>query len=548
MKPSVRNPEVTERSEDPEAPILIVDDDAATRELLGIGLRRAGFDVVEAASGDAALDLIETEHIGLVVLDLSMSGMSGIDVVHALRGLPKTATLPIILLTGKGDDYTLVPSLGSGADDYLTKPVLFDELVARIRAHLRRGAAWSNAVEEELHDRSAVVEALGHMTLSPVPEEAAESVVAELVRRTDCDFIAVSQLVQGDRLRDLATFSRIAGVHGDGELLGPNLSHDLVVRARQGPWIQDVVPPRDDVHTAAFATADLAVSAGGPIFAGDELVGLLTLGVGGGPTPTPARKARLLAAAIDYASILSIVAGPALASRRDRAGLRARLEEVLAEREFGPVFQPIVELESHAIVGYEALTRFTDGTPPDLRFSEAASVGLGSAYELAAIEAALASASRLPADAFLTLNVSPGVVLENGRQLRKMIRASRRRLILELTEHVPIDDYAALREAIGKLGDVGIAVDDAGAGYTSLRHILELRPTFAKLDISLVRGIEADELRQALAAGLEYFAMKSGFQLIAEGVESAEEASALLRLGVDFAQGYFFARPESITF
>jgi EAL domain-containing protein (putative c-di-GMP-specific phosphodiesterase class I) len=74
-----------------------------------------------------------------------------------------------------------------------------------------------------------------------------------------------------------------------------------------------------------------------------------------------------------------------------------------------------------------------------------------------------------------------------------------------------------------------------------------LRPTFAKLDISLVRGIDADELRQALAAGLAYFALRSGCNLIAEGVETEDEASVLRRLGVEFAQGYLFGRPEPIA-
>ena len=536
------------RSTDRDAPILVVDDDAATRALVAIHLRRAGFDVLEAASGEAALNLIESEAIGLVVLDMSMPGMSGIDVVRALRERPQTATLPIMLLTGRGDDYPLVASLGAGADDYLTKPVRLDELLARIRAHLRQGTAWSSVVDEELRSRSAVVEALAHLTLSPALEEAAETVVAELARRTACDFIGVMQLVHGDRLRELATYNRIAGVHRGGALLGPNLSSDRVARALQGPWVEDVVPPADDVHTAAFAAADIDISADAPIYAGDKLVGLLTLGLGGKARQrTPARKAGLLAAAIDYASILSVVVGPALADRRDIAEIRSRLEEVLTRREFHPVFQPIVDLASREIVGYEALTRFTDGTRPDLRFTEAALVELGPDYELAAIEAALTAASRLPGEAFLTLNVSPGVLLGSGRRLRELIGATSRRLILELTEHVPIDDYAALREAIEKLGDVGIAVDDAGAGYTSLRHILELRPTFAKLDLSLVRGIETDELRQALAAGLDYFAMRSGFHLIAEGVESEDEAAALRRLGVEFAQGYLFGRPEPVA-
>lgn len=539
---------MTAPSTNTEATILVVDDDAGTRALVASALRRAGFDVLEAASGEAVLGLIEGAAIGLVVLDMSMPGMSGTDVIRALRERPQTATLPIILLTGKGDDYPLVTSLGAGADDYLTKPVLLDELVARIRAHLRRGAAWSSVVEEALRSRSAVVEALGHLTLSPAPEEAAETVVAELARRTACDFIAVLQLARGGRLLELATYNRIAGVRRGGALISPNLARDLVARARQGPWVEDIVPPADDVRTAAFSASDIAVSTGAPIYAGDKLVGLLSLGVSGeARRPTPARKAGLLADAIDYASMLSVVAGPALADRRDMAETRSRLEHALTEREFHLVFQPIVDLGSREIVGYEALTRFTDGTRPDLRFTEAASVGLGPDYELATIEAALTAASHLPAEAFLTLNVSPGLVLESGRQLRRLIRATSRRLILELTEHVPIDDYAALRKAIGKLGDVEIAVDDAGAGYTSLRHILELRPTFAKLDISLVRGIETDELRQALAAGLDYFSLRSGFHLIAEGVESEDEATALQRLGVEFAQGYLFGRPEPIA-
>ena len=115
--------------------------------------------------------------------------------------------------------------------------------------------------------------------------------------------------------------------------------------------------------------------------------------------------------------------------------------------------------------------------------------------------------------------------------------------MLELTEHVPIDDYAVLRQAIADLGDVGLAVDDAGAGYASFRHILELRPRYAKLDLTLIRGIDGDDLRQGLAAGLQYFADRTGCRLIAEGVESSGEAAVLEQLGIEYAQGYLFGRP-----
>ena len=100
---------------------------------------------------------------------------------------------------------------------------------------------------------------------------------------------------------------------------------------------------------------------------------------------------------------------------------------------------------------------------------------------------------------------------------------------------------------IAGLGPVMVAVDDAGAGYASLRHILEVRPTYAKLDISLVRGIERDKLRQALVAGLEYFALKSRCQLIAEGIETSEEEITLRRLGVQLGQGYLLGRPQPVA-
>jgi len=108
-------------------------------------------------------------------------------------------------------------------------------------------------------------------------------------------------------------------------------------------------------------------------------------------------------------------------------------------------------------------------------------------------------------------------------------------------------DYRALRAALEDIGpNVVVAVDDAGAGFSSLRHILELRPAFAKLDISLVRGIDSDDLRQVLAAGLNYYALRTGCQIIAEGVETQAESDTLQRLGIEFGQGYLYGRPEPL--
>jgi EAL domain-containing protein (putative c-di-GMP-specific phosphodiesterase class I) len=138
------------------------------------------------------------------------------------------------------------------------------------------------------------------------------------------------------------------------------------------------------------------------------------------------------------------------------------------------------------------------------------------------------------------------LIVSQTDQLRSILPVDRP-MVIEITEHVPIDDYDAVRAAIDRLGDVALSVDDTGAGYASMRHILELGPAYAKLDISLVRGIDGDSLRESLSAGLVYYATRSGFSLIAEGVETEGEASKLRDLGVDLAQGYLFGRPAALT-
>lgn len=524
--------------------ILVVDDDDAIRGLVATGLRRAGFEVVETSSGQAALDAIRNGTISLVVLDLRMPVMSGIEVVETLRSRSETATLPVLLMTGAGDEETVIHGLGAGADDFLAKPVRLDELVARVHAHLRKQTAWSLVVEDELRIRARVVEALGRVVISPVPEEAAETLVRELTKRTDTDTVAVLQVGPGGQLHELATYDRLTGVRRRGYPIAPPVALDILTRARAGPWVEEVTSPATGGPSWAFRSAAPELAAGAPIYAGEDLVGILTIGISRGDGRSAhVRRARLLAAAIDYASVLSTVAGSALADSRNVASTRLRLRRALNAQEFHPVLQPIVDLGTGYVVGFEGLTRFDDGTPPDVRFAEAARGGLGVDYELATIRATLEGGAGLPEGLFLSLNVSPSLVLQGDRRFRQLIKSSTRPLILELTEHVPIEDYRLVRDALGKLGDIGLAVDDAGAGYASLRHILELRPTYAKLDISLVRGIDADDVRQALAAGLQYFASRTSCRLIAEGVETGAEADVLRRLGIEYAQGYLFGRP-----
>lgn len=530
--------------------MLVVDDDQDSRGILTHALQRAGLVILEATSGPEAIDILESQMVGVVVCDIAMPVMTGIEFVRTLRNRPETATLPIILITGAPDADAVIQGLDAGADDFLTKPVRLDELLARVRAHLRTQAAWAGIVQDELRIRAGVVAALSSVTLSADPERTAEAVVTELARGTDSDFISVSQVTEGGRMQELATFNRLGGVRRGGEQFPRERADYLLGRARGGPWVDEVRSSGPAQPTASLKAANLDLVASAPIFHGDDnLVGLLSIGIVADRTRSSrSREAKLLSAAIDYASVLSAFAGSAIAGRQEAAELRTRLEGVLARQEFKAVFQPIVEVETRALVGFEALTRFGDGTPPDVRFAEAHRADLGAAFELAALRLACAESDGLPPGPFLSLNVSPRTVVDHASDIQAILLPTGRPIVIELTEHVPIEDYAEMRAALQGLGhQIQVAVDDAGAGYASFRHILELQPSLAKLDISLVRGIDGDNLRQGLAAGLNYFALRTGCRLIAEGVETQAEADTLRDLGIEFAQGYLYGRPARVA-
>jgi EAL domain-containing protein (putative c-di-GMP-specific phosphodiesterase class I) len=211
--------------------------------------------------------------------------------------------------------------------------------------------------------------------------------------------------------------------------------------------------------------------------------------------------------------------------------------------------QPIHRLDTGSSAGAEALARFADAgiRPPDTWFADAFQVGMGVDLELAAVANALAAAAYVPAGHYLSINVSPETVL-SGRLGPMLAEAARADLVLEVTEHARVDDYAALLSALAGLRQYArIAIDDVGAGYSSLRHIIALEPDILKLDMSLTRDVDCDPARRALAGAMVNFASRIGATIVAEGVERDEERAVLRELGVTYGQGYLFSRPMPLV-
>ena len=234
--------------------------------------------------------------------------------------------------------------------------------------------------------------------------------------------------------------------------------------------------------------------------------------------------------------------------RKDRS--QQRIRKALDDPEaLQLVFQPICTLDG-TLVGSEALSRFR-GPPkrgPEGWFAEASEVGLLVELELAAVRAAFAAVPSLPSNTCLAVNVSPATVI--GSTFQKLVRKTDgRRIVVEVTEHAPIADYARMNDAMQRIKAEGVrlAIDDAGAGFASLRHILRLEPDFIKLDRTLIRGIAKDRSKQALAVGLISFAEKIGATIVAEGIETAAELGALAELGVQYGQGFYLARPVPLA-
>jgi len=240
------------------------------------------------------------------------------------------------------------------------------------------------------------------------------------------------------------------------------------------------------------------------------------------------------------------IIGPAAETQSVDLSLVPLIHDVLDQRAFHAVFQPIYSLSDGHLIAVEALTRFVAEPvrSPDVWFLAAHYTGRGTDLELAAIETAIAAADELPEDVELWLNLSPMTVAHP--RLRALIdRCGNRRLAFELSEHSIVADYDILAARLARFRQAGvqIAVDDAGSGFSSLRHIVRLAPDITKLDISLTQNLASSPVRRALGEAFIAFVHRMDGMLVVEGIETASDLSAWAALGADAVQGFLVGYP-----
>ncbi|MFI5036201.1 MAG: PAS domain S-box protein [Acidimicrobiales bacterium] len=417
-----------------------------------------------------------------------------------------------------------------------------------VKSDLSRERRLESDLSRTLTDRSSFIEVMRSVRTASTVHATAYLFSEAAIQLPGVDLAALL-LVQDEELLPISVSgSNFWNVDEERTL---HAGAAALARFDTGPFAVTMDPadwPQNPQIAAALAAEGFVAVVYAPVRWGGATIGVLALA-----TKSP-EVADQMSTRFGYYEEIAAYAGTLIGAQAQyyerRSEVRAHVRDVMENRRFRPFFQPVIDLQSGAVVGYEALTRFDDGVRPDEKILEAHSVGLGSELEAALAAAALEEAARLPAGAFVSINFSPDTLLDG--HAKQVLKAAGREIVIEITEHAPIDDYAAVRRAMKKLTGCVLAVDDAGAGYTSLNHILELRPRYVKLDISLVRNVDSNPARQAMVAGMCHFAHQSHTILVAEGVETDFEADTLRRLGVALGegtllgQGFLFGRPAPI--
>lgn len=236
------------------------------------------------------------------------------------------------------------------------------------------------------------------------------------------------------------------------------------------------------------------------------------------------------------------------------ASIIAQFEKILKHENLHHHFQPIISLNQGTTLGYEALARGPVNSyfhTPTILFSYAQEIGSLISLEKLSQRKAIQRLANLRPEQKIFINLSSqtissaDLISESFLELLQEKKLSPNNIVFEITERNSIQNFNNFNKLMSTLKNKGFsfAIDDAGAGYSSMQAIAELQPNFIKLDKSLVTGINNAPIKEALVEAFVTFSKRINSALIAEGIETREELYTLIKLGVDYGQGYFLGKP-----
>lgn len=572
--------------------ILLVDDQAQNRDMLGRRLQRRGYEVVLRESAVGIEDVIRAENIELVLLDWMMPERSGKDALCGIRSMYDAEHVPVIVVTALDDGDIVSTALESGANDYIPKPIDLRVLTARVKAQLDRRQAvldldairdnLERTVQERTHELVAANETLS----AEISErEAAEARAQSLARHDPLTGLANRRhfleelerrlgLIADDSSAfallcvDLDRFKPINDVHGHAigdqllQVIATRLSSclrdDSFAARLGGDEFAVLLEDAKDRDGVAAAARRVLHELSAPI----QVNGLkLTVGasIGIAMCPSDGRDAAELLQRGDAAMLRAKEDRGAYKffdssideELKSKAALETELRSAIPNGDIVPYFQPVVRLDSGELVGFEVLARWPHlergMIAPSQFIPVAEEAGLVDAMFWALLAQACRKSLEAPGKFMLAVNISPSQVRDQWFP-EKVLRTLRetgfpaQRLEVEVTESAMIGDMERAKAALMSLKNQGVkvALDDFGTGYSSLFLLRALPIDKLKIDQSFVNSITADRENATIVRALVGLGNALGLAVTAEGVEDAETAEALMAMGCQLAQGYLF--------
>ena len=565
--------------------LLIVDDVESNRDILRRRFQRRGFETVEASDGAMALDLIAHQEFDIVLLDILMPGLDGIEVLKRIRAEHSPDNLPVIMVTAKSSPEDIVQALEFGANDYLTKPVDFSIAFARVQTQLARKQA-QQALE---HSISELVETNGRLENEIAERKQSEARIRHMAHHDALTGLGNRVLFREQLIRALDG----ADQHGGNlavlfidldqfKLVNDTLGHRLgdMLLTAIGQRLRNCVQETDTVaRLGGDEFAVIRTTLTGPDQASrlaDQIVEaiatpydiegqyiILNCSIGIALAPNDGRDPDLLLSNADLALYHAKAEGRGTcrffevemnARAQARRVLELDLRRALSAGQFEPFYQPLFNLAAGAISGFEALLRWKHPergmVPPADFIPLAEEIGLIVPLGEWLLRETCNEAAHWPVQTKLAVNLSP-VQFRAGNLLPAVMIALAEsglppnRLELEITETALLTDNNRILDTLHQLRSAGvlISMDDFGTGYSSLSYLRMFPFDKIKIDRSFIRDLTCQNGNMAIVRAAMTLASSLGMVAIAEGVETEEQLDWLRSEGCTEVQGYLISPP-----
>jgi len=603
LRPKVEALDVAERNANPNPRLLIVDDISDNRAILTRRFQRRGFEVVEAESGFAAIELINRESFDLVLLDVMMPGIDGIETLKRIRGQQSASALPVIMVTAKSESNNIVDALELGANDYVTKPVDFAVALARVNTQISRKRAEQQVAlaNEELRKANEDLERRVQERTSLLAD-ANQRLKVEIADREESQarsqYLAYHDSLTGlgnrllfkeqleEALNDVlitphplaVLFLDLDGFKAINDTLGHSIG-DMLLKSVAGR-LNDILPRTDRIaRLGGDEFAILQISAPQPtssVALAKKIIEVVSLpySIEGHNVTIGASVGIALGHAgnINTANFMKSADLAMYAAKYDgrgtyrmfdpemdaivqvRRALERDMRTALAQDGFKLFYQPLVNLQTKKVTAFEALMRWNHPergmVPPSEFIPVAEEIGLIVQLGEWALRQACGDAMGWPDYVSVSVNLSP-LQFAKGSLVATVMNAlassglPASRLELEITESVLLEKSERNIGILNQLRDLGvrISMDDFGTGYSSIGYLRSFQFDKIKIDQSFVRDLLVDKGSLAIVRAIAGLGVSFGMTTTAEGVETEEQMRCLNLEGCIEVQGFLYSKP-----